>query len=340
MIGDNLLLRVDNLSVHYHSEQLKIKAVNNISFNIGIGNRFGLVGESGSGKTTVVKAILKILPPGAEIISGKISFKNENLLSFTEKQMDRIRWKNISLVTQSAMNALNPVARISDQMYEIFDVHEQKSKQEMYERCIEIFDMVGINPNRFNDYPHQFSGGMRQRVIIAMALALDPMLIIADEPTTALDVIMQAQIIDLLRTLADKKNIAVLIITHNIAVVAELCQSVGVMYAGRLMEYGDIQNVFMDPHHPYTMGLQGAFPSIKDLNKSLISIPGSSPSMVTDIDCCGFSDRCPFAIEKCRKVQPESVELEKNHYVSCHRYQSAHIFRKEIGKIFGFRTKS
>jgi oligopeptide/dipeptide ABC transporter ATP-binding protein len=253
--------------------------------------------------------------------------------------MDRIRGNEISLIPQSAMNALNPVARISDQMVETLSAHVISPKKEILEKCKELFEMVGLNRNRIFDFPHQFSGGMRQRVTIAMAIALNPDLIIADEPTTALDVIMQAQIINLLKSLSEEQNISLILITHDISIVAEICQTVGVMYAGRLMEYGDIDKVFNNPFHPYTMGLKGAFPTIKELKKSLISIPGSPPMLINCLSCCGFSDRCPFFTEKCKKEVPATIMIEENHYVACHQIQYAEKFREEIKDIFGTKTR-
>ncbi len=225
------------------------------------------MGESGCGKTTLVKAILGILPYNADVLSGSIKYRENDLIALSDRQMDKIRWEHISLVTQSAMNAFNPVARISKQMIEIFESHTTLEKNEIIDRCMAALEKVGINKNRFFDYPHQFSGGMRQRVVIAMAIALEPSIIIADEPTTALDVIMQAQIIRLLKGLSVSENISIIMITHNIAVVSELCDHVGVMYAGKLVEFGSIYDVFQTPGHPYTIGLQGAFPSIENLQK-------------------------------------------------------------------------
>jgi oligopeptide/dipeptide ABC transporter ATP-binding protein len=332
-------LTIEDLRIHYDLGGMTVRAVDGISFEVPKGMRFGLIGESGSGKTTVVKSILKILPDNAKLMGGRILLNNKDIATATEKEMDSIRWTEVSLVTQSAMHALNPIARISNQMVETFMAHIRLSKKETLEKCKEIFEMVGLSRNRIFDYPHQFSGGMRQRVIIAMAIALDPGLIIADEPTTALDVIMQAQIVNLLRSLSEQRGLSLVIITHNIAIVAEICQTVGVMYAGRMMEYGDILKVFAHPHHPYTMGLQGAFPSINDLKKDLTSIPGHPPLLIEDMPRCGFSDRCPFAIEKCREQIPEEISIEKNHRVSCHRYQHAERFREKIKNIFANRAK-
>ncbi len=334
------MLQVNEIKVYYELNQSFVQAVDGVSFRVGKGECFGLVGESGSGKSTVAKAILKLLPSNAKLMSGNILLENKELVRLNEREMNRIRWREISLVTQSAMNALNPVARISDQMLETFLAHTQSPKTDLLTKCEHLFEMVGLNKNRIYDYPHQFSGGMRQRVIIAMAIALNPYLIIADEPTTALDVIMQAQIINLLKFLSTEKNISLILITHDISIVAEVCQTVGVMYAGWLMEYGDAEKVFNKPFHPYTMGLKGAFPNIKNIKKSLVSIPGNPPSLINPPSRCRFSDRCPLSIERCEKEIPESILVEENHYAKCHRANDAEKFRNAIIDMFCQKTRS
>ena len=333
------LLRVRKLKISYELNGSFVQAVDGVSFEVKKGECFGLVGESGSGKTTIAKAILKLLPSNAKLMDGEILLKNRDITTATEKEMNRIRWNEISLVTQSAMNALNPVGRISNQMIETFFAHLKTSRKAALERCKNLFELVGLNRNRIFDYPHQFSGGMKQRVIIAMAIALNPDLIIADEPTTALDVVIQAQIINLLRSLSEEQGISLILITHDISIVAEMCQKVGVMYAGRLMEYGDIDRVFNNPYHPYTMGLKGAFPTIRDLRKSLISIPGSPPMLTNPLLGCGFSERCPFSTIDCTREVPEMVMVEDNHYAACCRIPYAEKFRKEINDIFCTKTR-
>jgi len=338
---EDILLKLQDLSVSYTDlDGAIVKAVQGVSFDVQKGECFGLVGESGSGKTTVAKAILKLLPPNAKLAGGTILLKGKDITALSEKEMDRLRWAEISLVAQSAMNALNPVARISNQMLETFNAHANQTSgdEDALQKCTRLFEMVGLNKNRIFDYPHQFSGGMRQRVVIAMALALNPSLIIADEPTTALDVIMQAQIINLLKSLSNELGISVILITHDMGIVAEMCHRVGVMYAGRLMEYGDIHKVFNTPRHPYTMGLKGAFPSIGDLKKSLISIPGSPPMLVNRPPSCGFWERCPFSIDQCKKEVPEPVMIEEDHTVACYRSQDAKKFRNEIKDIFAAKA--
>jgi len=328
------LLDVRDLSVSYRLGQgKKIHAVDRVSFTLEQGERIGLVGESGSGKSTIAKAILRLLPENARTTHGNILFRGRDLLRLSETELNEVRWLEISLVTQSAMNALNPVARISEQFLETFAAHGMPHKQKVMLEAEQLFDLVGLSKRRIHEYPHQFSGGMRQRVIIAMAVALNPKLIIADEPTTALDVIMQAQIINLLRSLSEAKKISLVLITHDISLVAEICEKVGVMYAGRLMEFGPIEMVFDHPFHPYTMGLKGALPSISDLDKELVSIPGSPPELTRPLDCCGFAPRCPFAVEACYKTVPDTVEVEPGHLCACLRMDHAEEFRLRIKEI-------
>jgi oligopeptide/dipeptide ABC transporter ATP-binding protein len=339
MNEEALLLDVSDLRMYYELERnVRVHALNGISFSIVPGEVLGLVGESGCGKSTAAKAILRLLGPTARIAGGEIQFRGRNLLTLAEKEMNSVRWQEISLVTQSAMNALNPVARVADQMRKTFLAHGKWDEATIFAKSCDLFEKVGLSRNRLFDFPHQFSGGMRQRVVIAMAMALSPQLIIADEPTTALDVIMQAQIIDLLRTLAREEGLAIILITHDIGIVAELCRTVGVMYAGTLVEYGEIELVFNNPYHPYTIGLKGAFPTIKDLAKSLVSIPGSPPRLSRPLEACGFADRCPLAVEICRKEVPRRVEVEKNHSVACHRRGDVPGVRKTLPRLFASRA--
>ena len=333
---EELLLEIKNLKIQYDLEGRLIRAVDGVSIEVRRGESFGLVGESGSGKSTIAKAILKLLAQNSKVREGAILFKGKNIIPMTEKEMNGIRWREVSIITQSAMNALNPVARISEQMIETIRAHDKSthSKKDILDKCKELFGMVGLNKERIMDYPHQFSGGMKQRVIIAMSMALNPDLIIADEPTTALDVMVQAQIINILKKLWNEKKVSLFLITHDIAIISELCERVGVMYAGRLMEYGDIDKVFNNPYHPYTMGLKGAFPSIRRLKQPLISIPGNSPNFMDRSTKCGFSERCPFSIERCVLEAPEIKEIEADHHVACHRMEHAKRFREEIIDLF------
>lgn len=310
------LLKVEDLKVCYKLRDGLVHAVNGVSFELEKGEGLGLVGESGCGKTTVAKAILRLLGPFGEIISGKILFDSKDLVHADEREIREIRWKKISMIPQSAMNALNPVFRVGDQLVEAILTHEKIPKKEAWSRADELFEIVGIDKKRLKDYPHQLSGGMRQRAIIAMALCLNPILVIADEPTTALDVIMQDNILKEIITLQEKLGISMIYISHDISVIAESCDKVGVMYAGKLMEYGSVRQVIKNPYHPYTLGLMNAFPKITG-PKSIISIPGFPPDLTHKITSCPFSPRCPFSIDGCNEKEIDYLEPETGHLVAC-----------------------
>ena len=313
------LLDVQNLTTHYLTLRGPVKAVESVSFQINKGEIMGLAGESGCGKTTVALSILKILPPGGKILGGKILFKGTDLVPLEEEEMRKIRWKGISLVFQGAMNALNPVFKVGDQIVEAIITHEPDvSKKEARERAEKLFEMVGIDSSRIDNYPHEFSGGMRQRALIAMALSCNPDLLIADEPGTALDVIVQAQVLRLMKELKDRLNLAMIMITHDLSIIAETCDKVAIMYAGKIVEYGDIVSIFKDPLHPYTQGLLNAFPSITAPKKHMVSIPGFPPDLLNPPKGCRFHPRCKYAMDICRKEEPPPVILG-NRYVFCHR---------------------
>ncbi len=282
----------------------------------------GLAGESGCGKSTVALSLLKILPPGGVIRQGKIVFSGQDLVPLSEKEMRKIRWKGISIVFQGAMNAMNPVYKVGDQIAEAIRTHDSKiSNTEVRERVAKLLETVGIEPSRADNYPHEFSGGMRQRALIAMALASDPSVVIADEPGTALDVIVQAQILRLMRDLKDKLGLSMILISHDLSIIAETCEKVAIMYAGRIVEYGDAISIFKDPKHPYTQGLIKAFPSIKGERVRLTSIPGNPPDLLDPPKGCRFNPRCPYVMDICKRVEPKLEEHEeKEHLVSCHLY--------------------
>ena len=320
------LLDVNNLTVKYHTKNGDAVAVDNISFSLNHGETLGIVGESGCGKTTIAKAIMQLMPPNGRL-TGKIKFKNKNLLELNKNEIREYRWEEISMISQSAMNSLNPVIQIGDQIIEAILAHRKINYSEAKSILIEVFKLVGINFERANDYPHQLSGGMKQRAVIAMALVLKPDLIIADEPTTALDVLVQDQIIYKIKELLEKLNNAMILITHDIAVVAETCERMMVMYAGKIMEYSDTESVFYEPFNPYTLGLQNAFPSVKGAKTNLISIPGFPPSLIKIPKGCRFSNRCPFSIDKCREEEPELTEVQKNHFNACHRIKDIEMMR-------------
>jgi len=312
------LLKIENLRVYYEISEGSVKAVDNVSLEIERGEALGLAGESGCGKSTLALAIMRLLPPEGRIVSGKILFDGIDLLKLPDDRFRKeIRWKRISMVFQGAMNALNPVFRVGDQIVEAILTHEDVSEEEAWERVYELFRMVGLDPSRAKHYPHEFSGGMRQRAMIAMALACNPDLVIADEPTTALDVTIQAQILDLLKELRKKINMAVLLITHDLSVIAETCDKVAIMYAGKIVEWADVKSIFKNPIHPYTRGLIAAIPSIKE-KKKLISIPGFPPNLLNPPTGCRFHPRCSYAKDICSKEEPEMQEIEKGRFVACH----------------------
>jgi len=312
------LLQVKNLKTYYQTARGYVKAVDGVNFQIEEGEVFGLAGESGCGKTTVALSIIRLLPPGGRIIDGEIIFNDRNILTMSEEDIRKIRWKKIAIVFQGAMNALNPVIKVGDQIVEAITTHENVSKEDAWKRTEKLFEMVGIDPSRTKDYPHEFSGGMKQRVMIAMALACNPQLLIADEPATALDVIVQAQILKLMRELQRKMNLSMMLITHDLSIIAETCNKVAIMYAGKIVEYADTKRIFREPQHPYTRGLINAFPSIRGPKRKLISIPGTPPDLLNPPSGCKFHPRCPYTNDKCKKIEPELKDIGERHYVACH----------------------
>lgn len=316
------VLQLDGLTTQYSTLRGWVRAAEKVSFEVEKGKALGLVGESGCGKTTVALSILKILPSGAKIRSGKILFNGVDLVPLTTDEMRKVRWKGISIVFQGAMNALNPVFKIGDQIVEAIKTHEPDVPQsDARKRTEALLEMVGVDPSRVNNYPHEFSGGMRQRALIAMALAANPQLLIADEPGTALDVIVQAQVLRLMRELKEKLGLSMIMISHDLSIVAEVCESIAIMYAGHVVEYGDIEAIFKEPLHPYTQGLIGAFPSIKGERKKLVSIPGQPPDLLDPPKGCPFHPRCPYVMDTCKGEFPEMKKAGSgNHYVSCYLY--------------------
>ena len=315
------LLEVQGLRTYFQTMRGYVKAVDGVSFQVAKGEAMGLAGESGCGKTTTALSVLKILPSNGRIIEGRILFNKIDLAKYTEDEMrDQIRWKGISLVFQGAMNALNPVQKVGDQIVEAVMLHEPDvEKREAMERARRLFGLVGINPTRVENYPHEFSGGMRQRAMIAMALACNPEMVIADEPGTALDVIVAAQVLKLLKELKEKLNLAMILITHDLSIIAEVCEKAAIMYAGKVVEYGDVISIFKEPLHPYTRGLIGAFPNINEKQRiKMKSIPGTPPDLLHPPTGCRFHPRCQFAMDICKKEDPELVSVGKLHSVSCH----------------------
>ena len=310
------LLEVQNLRVEYRAEP-PVQAVDGISFQLQPGENLGLVGESGCGKTTVTKAIMGLLPRNGRVVGGSILWKDADLTRLSPSQLNKIRWREIALAPQSAMNSLDPVYRIRDQIVEAILAHEDISKSHAEERAAELCTLVGIDPERLNDFPHQLSGGMKQRLVIAMALALNPALLIADEPTTALDVIVQDRILQQIIDLQKKFNFAMIYISHDIAVIVETCHKIAVMYAGKIAEYGPIGEVLKYQAHPYTMGLKNGFPDIRN-PQYLVSIPGHPPSLAPPPPGCRFASRCPFSAPLCYEKEPQLIKVKEDHYSACH----------------------
>jgi peptide/nickel transport system ATP-binding protein len=319
------LLEVKNLKTYFKVKRGAVKAVDNVSFEVEKGEALGLVGESGCGKTTVSLSILRILPSNGSIQSGRILFKGIDLVKLTEDEVrTQIRWKGISIVFQGAMNALNPVYKIGDQITEAIMIHERDvSKEEADKRVQMLFELVGVNPDRRGNYPHEFSGGMRQRAMIAMALACNPQLLIADEPGTALDVIVAAQVLKLMKDLREKLNLSMVMISHDLSIIAETCQRSAIMYGGKIAEYADIRTVFKEPLHPYTQGLMGAFPGIRAARTRMVSIPGAPPDLLFPPTGCRFHPRCQYAMDVCKTKEPELVDIGKKHHVACHLVHQA-----------------
>jgi peptide/nickel transport system ATP-binding protein len=329
-----MLLGIQNLRTHYQTESGPVKAVDGVSFSIGEDEVFGLAGESGCGKSTLIRTIMRLVPGSAKVTAERLAFRGQDLLAMNDREYrEKILWREISLVPQSAMNSLNPVHRVGDQIVEAIRAHSNMGRREAAERAAGLFEGVGLQAGLTRSYPHEFSGGMRQRAMIAMSLALDPSLIIMDEPTTGLDVLVQERI---LRKLAEirrqaEKPKSILLITHDISVIAEMSDRIGIMYAGRLMEAAPAKELFSAPYHPYTLGLKNAFPSIKAPDRQLISIPGSPPNLLGDVPGCVFAERCPFKVTDCRGVLPDFKEVAPGHFVACIRTEHIDEFRQQAG---------
>ena len=322
---DNNLLDIQNLRTYFDVHGYVARAVDNVSLAIGKGKTLGLVGESGCGKSVTAHSIIKLIPqPPGRIVDGKVFFEGQNILEFSEAKMRKIRGNRISMIFQEPMTSLNPVFTVGDQVGEVIRLHQKLSRKDTRDRVIKMFQLVGISEpeKRLSNYPHQLSGGMRQRVMIAMALACTPRLMIADEPTTALDVTIQAQILDLMNKLKDDTGAAILFITHDMGVIAEMAQFVVVMYAGNVMEYTDVKTIFSNPKHPYTVGLLDSIPVLGRETEGgrLKTITGIVPSLFNLPEGCLFSDRCPDVFEDCYNVKPEVYTVGENHTTRCLKY--------------------
>ena len=315
---NDMLLQVKDLRVYYTAGGEIINAVNGVDLEVRRGETLGLVGETGAGKTTIAKSIMRILPdPPAKIGGGEIYLDGQELLHLPEKKMQEIRGKKISMIFQDPMTALNPVFTVGEQIEEVIMLHEKVNKGEAAVKARQMLELVGIPGDRSGDYPHQFSGGMKQRVVIAMALACSPELILADEPTTALDVTIQAQILDMIKALKEKQNTSMILITHDLGVVAEVCDRVAVVYAGEIIEYGTKEEIFDYPTHPYTVGLFGSIPKIHEDVEWLDSIPGMPPNPADLPSGCHFHPRCSKCTQPCGEKAPEMVEVRRGHFVRC-----------------------
>jgi peptide/nickel transport system ATP-binding protein len=332
-IEDKPFLRVKDLEVRYHSGRQIIHAVNGVSFNLKRGKTIGVVGETGAGKTTIAKSILRILPDvSAEITGGSVLLEEYDLLKLPEDEMRKVRGNRISMVFQDPMTALNPTMRIGKQIMEVIELHNDIGKREAREKAEEMLKIVGIHEGRYSDYPHQFSGGMKQRVVIAMALACSPELLIADEPTSALDVTIQAQVLDMINDLKNQKNTSMIMITHDLGIVAGVCDDVAVIYAGEIVEIGSKEEVFDYPLHPYTIGLFGALPELDKDIKRLSPVPGMPPDPSGLSEGCNFSPRCPNSDETCKKEKSGLVELRPGHFCRC-QYTAAYKSGSTYGRI-------
>jgi peptide/nickel transport system permease protein len=319
------LLSVRDLTVEYQTDAGNFRAVENLTFNLEKGKSLGLVGESGCGKTTAMLAVLRLLPEVGRIIDGSVKFRDTDILRVPVSDIQNFRWNNMSMIFQGAMSALNPTRTVGSQIEEAMQIHDWGSKLNIQEEVGRLLDLVGISPDRASQYPHEYSGGMRQRAMIAMALACRPDIVIADEPTTALDVMIQAQILDLLQDLQRELNLSIIMVTHDLGMVAELCDEVVVMYGGWLIEHASVDVIFNNPRHPYTQRLLGAFPDIENPGDELASIPGAPPSLDNLPKGCRYHPRCHKAVDRCSIETPSLYEISSGHVLRCLRVESGEI---------------
>ena len=320
------ILEVKNLEIRYVTDEETVSAVNGVSFTLEKGESIGLVGETGAGKTTTALGIMGLVPdPPGEVVSGSVLFEGQDLLQLPEKNMREIRGGKISMIFQDPMTSLNPVMTVGEQIAEVVLLHSRMSKQEARKKAMEMLEQVGIPGGRCDDYPHQFSGGMKQRVMIAIALACSPELLIADEPTTALDVTIQAQVLELMRNLKREYGTSLILITHDLGVVAKICDKVAVVYAGEIIEYGTLEDIYTDKRHPYTIGLFDSLPDIENEAAELKVIQGMVPDPSNLPEGCKFHPRCPYAQEGCKHGRVEPVRISETHMVRCGRFRSGEV---------------
>ena len=321
------LLEVKNLNTYFYTEDGVVKAVDGVDFVVYPGEVLGLVGESGCGKSVSALSVMRLISKPGKVVEGEVTFDGQNLMKFTETEMTHVRGNRISMIFQQPQTALNPVFKVADQIAEVLSIHQYMGKEDGWKRAIELLKMVGIPEaeRRAESFPHELSGGMAQRVMIAMALACMPELLIADEPTTALDVTIQAQIIDLMRDLRNQVGASIVLITHDLGVVADMAERIAVMYAGRIVEQADVQPLFAKPMHPYTQGLMGSIPVLGKLKHRLDVIPGSVPNLINLPAGCRFAPRCRARVEHqiqmCTEVEPDLIEISPQHFVRCWLYQ-------------------
>ncbi len=320
------ILKVEHLTMHYSTRAGDVSAVDDVSFELAEGEALGLVGESGCGKTSIASSMLKLLAENAVIKGGRICFRDTDLVPVPEEQMRRYRWRNIAMVFQAAMNALNPVYTVGDQIIEAMETHLGVfTYEQARQRVAELFRMVSLDPKLMDRYPHEYSGGMRQRAVIAMALSCNPDIIIADEPTTALDVIVQDNLLRELKQLQARIGMSMIYISHDIAVIAEVSDRIGVMYAGKLVELASAEAIFHNPLHPYTAALMSAFPSVTGPKRELSTLGGEPPNLLNPPRGCRFHPRCPFATEKCRRDEPPFKDHGGKHFAACWHPLELHI---------------
>jgi len=320
-ISENYALEIENLNVEYHVDKEVVHALNGISLKLKKGETIGLVGETGAGKTTTGLSILRLIPSPPGVVRGKILVKGEDISVLSEKQMESIRGNVVSMIFQDPMTSLNPTKTVNDQIAEVIRLHEKISRKDAAVKAGDMLEMVGIPRDRGGEYPHQFSGGMKQRVVIAMALACSPEILIADEPTTALDVTIQAQVLDMIRELKKKYDMSMIMITHDLGIVAEICDTVAIVYAGSIVEYGTLEDIFNRTAHPYTVGLFGSLPNMDDRTQRLKPIQGLMPDPTNLPEGCPFSPRCPQATEECRTRKPALRNIGGEHVVACHLFK-------------------
>jgi peptide/nickel transport system ATP-binding protein len=311
------LLSIQDLKVHYFTRKGAVRAVDDVSINLEPDQTLGLIGESGCGKSTMVSALMRFITPPGRIVAGKIIFKDRDIVPISDEEMRKLRGKEIAMVFQAAQNALNPVLNIGKQIAEEILEHENATKEEAWERARKQLELVGIDGNRIKSYPHEFSGGMKQRVMIAIATACDPELLILDEPVTGLDVIVQRQLLVLITDLRAKISLPIIFITHDLSVITETCDNVAVMYAGKIVEEASTIELYQEPLHPYSQLLISSYPSIKGKKKTLKSIPGAPPDLVELPTGCSFHPRCPYAMAICRQEEP-MLQIKNGHRVACH----------------------